>query len=61
MISSSRDCSCNSVALQQLESQPLTQAGHDRGWKVLEDTVFVLKESSYSGIKKGIYVTPAWT
>lgn len=31
----------------------ISQAGHDRGHRVLEDTVLVLKE-----LKRGIYVTP---
>lgn len=32
----------------------LTQAGHDRGHRVLEDTVLVLKKC-----KRGTYMTPA--
>lgn len=32
----------------------LAQAGHDRGHRVLEDTVLVLKER-----KRGTYMTPA--
>lgn len=50
----------NSVVLLQLRSLATPQAGRDRRHSVLEGTVFVVKERSYSGTKRGTYVALAW-